>query len=451
MKKIHVAVIGISLGIALGVFSYLNTFIDITPGWMHPVPMYDIGEDLVVTYYNKLWIAFYDPEKKNVDYITVNGVDWSSPSTLVSLEDRFSLQSIHWLKRPDNTLWFLWTERKKDENYHRVLSYRILTNGKTWTPPKEIHYLDKSYDIKAVANAPGGGLAILGEKDSGSRDICFVQISNEQYEWSSPFPLSRTPHPNGIDIFLDNNGVLWVVYSEKGTIEVTSVQTSRDGLTWSWPEDILKESRGRGRFFQQRNSQYVFFYKSWYSITMITSPDGVVWSQPTLVATTGDCDFDVAESDDTMWIVLTGESGTSIKQYSDEKFSEDENLIRDAKIRNGIISIFAAFLCGIFLVLFVGSPLSCLISTHIQNTPRKVEKKQKRVIFGIVIAAFLVVLYYAFFFFGFCAASVTMATFTTISLVLTWFFREEESYTAFAGMLLLIVGAWIMALLQCGP
>jgi hypothetical protein len=398
MRKTSIMLAGILLVIALLLFIYLESQTDITPGWSNPVKIQNGGFKPLLTYYNGgLWLAFYESEKGGWVIKTIhshNGQEWSSPSVLVkeTPQDCSYPYSVTWLERPDGTLWFLWTRGTKEEGCPEVLYYTALTGDRTWTTPHKIHRLDKGHYIRAATNAPGGGLALLGEREKRSYVLVkgeripasvgfepFVQSSDEYFMWNPLFILSEAIVSECIDIFLDIDEMLWSVYTERGNADVVFVQRSEDGIVWEGPNDILGEPVSDGRIINQGSTFVFFFYGKSRSLVMMLSSNGLEWSQRSLVVNPDVYRaYDAAGSgDSTLWVVFEGEDGLYMKQYSAEKYEEDVHRIKNSTFQNGVISIgIALLISGSGLVIWRVVNGSWLLSDlHQEGTRSKGKRK----------------------------------------------------------------------------
>lgn len=372
MKRTHtILFIGALVIIAVGTYLFLSSGEDFSPGWTAPLKIQEKRTfSPLISYYNEeLWFAFsiaeMDGRAIKVAH-SPDGVEWSSPFTLVkeSSRDCSFPTSIQWLKRLDGTLWFLWTEGKSGEGCPETLYYSALTDDGTWSTPREIHRLDTLHYITDVTNAPGGGLVVLGERENrgytvieggkqvpiGMGNECFVQVSNEDFEWGSPFFMTTTTFPSCVDVVLDSTGTIWAIYSESSEMKGIFFRTSQDGVSWSPPERISMGDLGSGYCLQKSDDQFVFFLYGYPgSIYVAESSDGLNWSSLRLAVKTDIIfSFDVVESDGgTLWVVFEERDGMYLTHYSEEKYSEDVQALRDFHVRNGIISLSITFLIGI--------------------------------------------------------------------------------------------------------
>jgi hypothetical protein len=483
MRRNFVIFTGILSVIAFSLFIYLESSTNVAPGWSDPVKIQDRGFEPKLAYHNgELWLAFYEPSEGTGRLIktthSFDGVEWSSPFPLVkrSPQDCSRPNIVQWLERPDGTLWFLWSGGTKEEECPEVLYCAFPLSNTEWSSPQEIHRLGRDYLIHMAENAPEGGLAVLGEREKTGYAMikgervpatlgfeCFVQSSDESSVWSSPFVLSSAMITDCIDIFLDMKGVLYVVYTERGDIDLALVRTSEDGVTWGEPIEILDEPVGEGQILQQGPDEFVFFFtgKS-KSIVMMRSSDGLQWGQRSLVFKWDSYpDFDVAKSDDGIfWIVFEGEDGLYIMHYSDQDYYEDIQWMKTNTRRHGLISVGAALFIGAVIVglrilnnsLHLSErPFFQWLYTQVSKRKRReFSKRERRVIGGIVLVAGTLMFSTAFIFWGTCATRLVLAMFSTLLAILIYLSKEEGKYYWY--LIYWIVFStlmWAIALSQC--
>lgn len=418
----------------IAVFSsyiYLTTGRDISPGWTSPVKIYDKTPTPSILYYEgELWVAFSDVEEQREVVKVIHSRDgewWSSPIIAAEESGEGYVGVFQLLKRPDGSLWLLWAENKKSENWDSVLYYSILENG-TWGTPREILRLDKTYRIVEAGNTPGGGLVVAMMHEAPARIVvdgkevtvsaaggeCLIQSSNEHFEWNSPYLLSESRLLGWADFLNDRNGLLWVIYGRSSWI---SFRTSQDGNTWSYVQKFPFETMTRGVFLQRTNGQFVFiFSEDPLSSSMSFSPNGLEWSHPTLVVRTGlegshptlavkkleYIYFDATESDDgTLWGVCGVEDGIYLMKFSDEKYIEDLRLLRSLRTRNEAIflSICLLVVTSWFLVKrspaydsLRRNPYFIHFEGYIESVKKVVRRKEPWVVF--FFTSYLLVVYW---------------------------------------------------------
>jgi hypothetical protein len=375
MKKIArvIVLLGVLSVVALCSFTYLNTRTTIFPGWTVPVKVQDKGSDPLLTYHNgELWLAFFiaGEEGRRIEITrSQDGIEWSPPSTVLreSPEDCSFPLGVQLLERPDGTLWFFSMGLNGDDDCStRVLYYSILEGNGTWSTPTETYGRDDTYFFSAIANTPDGGVIVL-ENHTPTRyttvdgkevplmygNECFVQPTDETLELYTHVLLDTTQYSMCKDILLDHTGVLWMLYRDHGGASRAYVQTSEDGISWSYPQNIPIGSFLTGRLIQRQNHQFVLIFRDVADLLfMTTSLDCQTWSEPTLVASVMGNDnwindFDVTEADDsTLWVIIESRRGFFITQYSDKQYVQDIHTLRNLRIENGVIAFCIALMIG---------------------------------------------------------------------------------------------------------
>ncbi len=415
LKKYAGITIGGALFIAtLSSYIYFTAGEDLSPGWTSPVKIQD-DELLRLTYQfplityhgGELWISFFGYGEKGRAIKVAHskdGKEWSSPLILAEESSiEHTLSAVQWLERPDGSLWLLWTESKSGDR-DKVLYYAVLDDC-MWTP-QEIHRLDRTYRIERVENAPGGGLVVLTEHEAEFDGECFVQSSNEHFEWNPPYLLNMWPSSGCCDVLLDRNGTLWVIYNEG--LDRTSFRTSGDGNTWGFPQEFPLETKAGGILLQRTSGQFVFILaKDSGSRSVSFSQDGLEWSRPTLIVRTNQyIHFDVTESaDSTLWGVFEVDDVIYITKYSDQKYYEDLRFLRNLRIKNEAIFFSICLLIVTSSFLLRMDPIHAFLKEnphylHVEKHVQKVQKNMRRVeswaIFGI--DAFMIILVLGFSF-----------------------------------------------------
>ena len=370
MKRTDIIIFaGTLVVIAVGSFAYLNTGTEVVLGWTDPAQIGDQKFSTTsLTYYcGELWLAIDTHGRIEVIH-SQDGVEWSSPFILVekSPGDCAFPFGVGWLKRLDGELWFFWTGGREDEGCPEVLFYSALRDDETWSVPQEIHRLNDDCRFRAVENSLEGGLVVLedcrhsgyavihGEEVPASiGNAGFVQSSNENSEWNPPFLFTSSTSPRPIDILLKNEGILYLIYRESGSTEGVYLRTSEDGISWSSPQKTSLSAQSGGRFLQQDNGRFVFFfYGDPDAIYMSVSADTSNWSTPVLVAQTERIGgLSATESDDgTLWVAISGRNGVYLTHYSDEKYLEDSQVLQNIIFRNGVIALSISALIGVILL-----------------------------------------------------------------------------------------------------
>jgi hypothetical protein len=376
MNKIYlegVVLLAIVCTIAFLVFIFLNMGEEFSPGWTDPVKVDESGGALSLLHHNgELWAAFNRRGDEGTEIAVIHskdGIEWSNSSTLVKKTAEYLISPKHpqWLERPDGDIWVLWRSGKgTSDDYLEIVHYAIWKEDGTFTAPGAVHSYDgNTYSFSSVTNTPGGGLTMLehyyppvyaiiqGREVRGTvYTRCVVQSTDDHSEWSQPFLLSKTDFASCATVLLDDQGVIWAVYEESDPVEGTYFRTSHDGITWS--ESHMVPVRFPMRFLQRRNHQYVlFFIYDSTAVYMMSSPDGIEWSSPTLVAHLDKAyDMDAAESEDgILWVMIDGGSCFYVTQYSDQQYSQDSQIIQNFRTRNGILACGIAATAGAFWIL----------------------------------------------------------------------------------------------------
>jgi hypothetical protein len=358
---------------AVGViaFVHLNAQMTFSPGWTEPIELPEAGGSLsLLVHDGTLLLAFRRGGNKGPEIAitySVNGREWSPPYSVVQeTEKDYSLKNPEWLKRPNGDIWLVWNSRMRNgDNIIENVYYGVLREDKTLSDPQIIHSCDgELYSFSEIGNTPQGGLAILeiytplvtvtiqGRKVQGTiHTHCVVRSTNEALKWGKPVLLSKTIFAGSVDLLLDDQNTLWAAYTEYPPGE-TFFRTSKDGKNWSEPHTV--SARSSFRFIQRHNKKYVLFFGNYKGVYMMTSTDGVIWSNSSLVMPVRECySVGVAESDDgILWAVIDGTGCFCVTHYTDEKYLEDMETLKDFHIKNGIkASGIALVFGGICLIL----------------------------------------------------------------------------------------------------
>jgi hypothetical protein len=368
IKRNQLLFVALSCIIGLSIYIYLNMSDEFPAGWKNPINLKITGgSPSLIIENDKFFLAFN--KKGNEESIIAiltseDGKEWITTDYIErNIEDVYTPSSPQWLQRPNGEIWLLWNSgRKFDDGVKGIKYYAVLKEDGTLSEPSILYFSD---DVRCslckMANTASGGFASLhmyyppsyiylqGRKIEGEGDSdTLIRIADNNLHWNDSITLSDTAFSSCEDIILDDEGTLWVLYSESNPKDAVYLRTSEDGKTWSEPIFITKENTVR--LFQRHNGQYLlFFITDDDSIYVKYSQDGNNWSRSHFIANViGAMNLAIAESSvGTLWVIIDG-NDFHVIEFSDKKYCEDMNLLQNLHQKNGSLAIGTALL---FLIL----------------------------------------------------------------------------------------------------
>ena len=423
-------------------------------GWTSPYALQGGDSPSLLAHDDTLWLAVEKSIRMTIMH-SGDG-DWSSfdyPEELPRYYTEF--HNPCWLKRPDGEVWLLWLEKSETPAHVGGIYSASLRDDGTLSAPSLIYLLDtERFSLCSVANTSDGGLAMMGHHFSKSSTQspdqyaeCTIHVADENLQWNTPVsmpwlrPVTETSHLSRStcgDIFLDDQGMLWAVYTTYLPWKETFMRTSRDGTEWS-EEYVVPVGMGKG-FLQQHNGLYLlFFIERYRSVSMVYSEDGVNWSDP--VSVTGKSpsyDLDVTESDDgTLWAVI--DRGESLSVAKSTQNFQDRSQEQDSRRRNGIIAAEVVLLVGVSWIFVQRS--SFYQNTRIRlkeirsNKSERARVRRVEIMIGILCFAILTA------FVPSCAILFAIFVFLTTYLIDYLLLKAENMYAA-----IIITAAFIIVL-----
>ena len=187
---------------------------------------------------------------------------------------------------------------------------------------------------------------------------------------------------------------------------------------------------------------------------MISSPDGVTWSQPALVAreSMGISLLDAGESDTGLWVVYGAEhfiwEVVHVKKFTNEKFHQDLIRLQHYRTRNVVDALLFTLVLGAGWVLFRKSSYYPPLKLYIEKVRWNQEYDKKMEI--IIIVSFLILYSTAFLF------QMSSATYFVMAICLTVTFAvyvlvegRAENLFAVTAFFIAVLFFWVVALAEC--